>query len=192
MPVDYLPCNGQSVGAQSFPELFDVLGYFYGGSGDSFSLPNYQNRVVAHLGTSANFDTHGRTVGVESHTLTAAQMPAHTHVQNQHTHTFTGTAMGNHNHIQNAHNHARNATLPRLGSTRAGLTPSVASGSGFGLEWIDFPVTANATPTNVAASAGTPAGTNANTTPTNNNTGGGGAHNNIQPTITQIYAIKAR
>ncbi len=152
-----------------------------------------------------NRTTVEETGGEVSNTLTTAQMPSHTHTQTAHTHTFTGTAMGTHNHTQNAHTHSfsiEGYTSPsgNIYSTKNEPT------SGFGLSTtVNFAdrvlvyggtgsysgsnrfIINNATPTNVAASAGTPAGTNANATAVNQNTGGGGAHNNIQPYITVYF-----
>lgn len=39
VPDGWLECNGQSVSTTAYPELFEKIGYTYGGSGGSFNLP---------------------------------------------------------------------------------------------------------------------------------------------------------
>lgn len=83
------------------------------------------------------------------------------------THTLTTSEMPSHTHTQNAHNH----TFPGNGALTDGPTGtpySVQNGTFYGFR---------ATSTN-------------STTAVNQNTGGGGAHNNLQPYITLKYIIK--
>lgn len=44
LPPHFLLCNGQSVSKTVYPDLFNVIGYNYGGSGANFNLPNLQSR----------------------------------------------------------------------------------------------------------------------------------------------------
>lgn len=46
IPVGYLLCNGASVGKATYPALFDVIGYTYGGSGDNFNLPDLRDKFI--------------------------------------------------------------------------------------------------------------------------------------------------
>jgi microcystin-dependent protein len=78
-PTGYLLCQGQSLSTTTFGNLFNVIGYTYGGSGSSFSLPNLQNRVPVGKGPDAEFDVLGETGGAKTHTLTIAEMPSHNH-----------------------------------------------------------------------------------------------------------------
>ena len=41
IPAGFLLADGRSLKKSEYTELFDVIGYTYGGSGDNFSLPNF-------------------------------------------------------------------------------------------------------------------------------------------------------
>jgi microcystin-dependent protein len=78
-PTGYLLCDGSSVSTSTYATLFAVVGYTFGGSGGSFLLPNYTNRMpygttIAATGGSAN-------AVVVSHTHTASVSdPGHQHL----------------------------------------------------------------------------------------------------------------
>ena len=42
VPSGWLLCDGRSVPVASYPALFNVIGYIYGGSGSNFNLPDYR------------------------------------------------------------------------------------------------------------------------------------------------------
>jgi|14BtaG_2_1085337.scaffolds.fasta_scaffold00074_28 hypothetical protein len=46
----YFECSGQILDKDDYPFLFDVIGYDYGGSGNSFQLPDYRNRKLVGTG----------------------------------------------------------------------------------------------------------------------------------------------
>jgi microcystin-dependent protein len=92
-PSGWLLCFGQSVSTTTYADLFNTIGYTYGGSGGSFNIPDLRGRTVAGQddmgGSSANRltgqsgglngDTLGATGGAEQHTLTTAQLASHVH-----------------------------------------------------------------------------------------------------------------
>lgn len=152
--------------------------------------------IVGVNPADADFDAPEKLSGAKTITLTESQIPAHTHTQDSHNHTqnaHTHTQNSHnhtqdaHTHIQNAHNHVENLPSIATGGL-VGCTPDASTNtsvaSGFS--------TANATAVNQNATAINQAATavNQNATPTNQaatavnqNTGGGAAHNNVQPSI---------
>lgn len=73
---NWLYCDGRDLSITTYPKLFAVLGYFYGGSGTSFKIPDLRGRVVA--GASSNEPINKRE-GAKTHTLTIDEMPSHNH-----------------------------------------------------------------------------------------------------------------
>lgn len=117
-------------------------------------------RVPVGINTSdSNFNTVEKTGGASTVTLTASQMPSHTH-------TFTGSSTTTNSAGGHTHNIGRDTD----------------GGSGSSRYTVHKAGTSGAQGTSPTSSAGahthtlTPKGKNANT-------GGGGAHNNLQPYI---------
>ncbi|MBN2542541.1 tail fiber protein [bacterium] len=79
-PEGWFLCNGSSTDSATYLELFNVIGYNYGGSGSSFNLPDLRGRIPVGKSTSdSEFDNLGETGGEKDHTLTIAEMPSHDH-----------------------------------------------------------------------------------------------------------------
>jgi microcystin-dependent protein len=178
-PTGYLLCTGQSVSTTTFADLFSVIGYTYGGSGSSFTIPNLQGRIpVGRDAAQTEFDVLGEAGGAKTHTLTTAQMPSHTHTTPNHSHTFSATTStdGSHSHV---------------------LEDSVLEGSPTGGSWSVFTGIRQRSgwgDTRYVQAAGshthTLSGTTSNSSPTTNSSGSGEAHNNLQPYIVVNYIIK--
>jgi microcystin-dependent protein len=91
-PLGSLLCDGASYSTSTYPALFGVIGYSFGGSGGTFNVPDLRSRFVVGAGTGTGLSarTIGAKGGEESHVITAAEMAAHTHTGVNHTHGFTG------------------------------------------------------------------------------------------------------
>lgn len=77
----WLLCDGSSVSTSTYSGLFTVIGYAFGGSGATFTLPDGRGRVSGTIGTGTDLTPRalGNSVGVETVTLDVTQIPAHTH-----------------------------------------------------------------------------------------------------------------
>ena len=164
-PTNWLLCNGSVVSRATYASLFASIGTTYNTGGetvDQFRLPDLKGRVVTGYDSSqTEFNTMGKTGGAKTHTLTSAEMPSHTHTQDAHNHTLRGWVF---NGAGSSGNHYGIAWQSNTG---AGENWGSYSTTGE-VQWGNYPTTA-----------------------TNQNTGGGGAHNNLQPYITMQYIIKA-
>ena len=216
-PTNWLMCDGRSTGIlrTTYASLFAVIGTTYGaGDGSTtFNLPDLRGRTIAGLDNMGGTDAGrlstannlGTTTGTETVTLATTDIPSHGHTPtvtnnavntgNQsadHSHTFsTGTVSADHSHSFND------------GRTFYGENPDTdwgfANGSGRGFKvYNQFAATTGGISANHSHS-GTTAGMNvshthavtSNVAVTIANTGGGGAHNNMQPTMTINYIILA-
>lgn len=105
----WLECNGQSLSAALYPDLFGAIGYAYGGSGANFNVPDMRGRggIGAGQGTGLSNRVRGQTGGTERHTLSLGEIPSHNHGVSDpgHTHSFSDPG---HAHAINdpAHAHA--------------------------------------------------------------------------------------
>lgn len=89
-PAGWLNCDGASYPTATYPALFAVLAYTYGGSGANFNVPDARGRSTIGIGTGSGLTarTLAATGGEESHQLSSAEMPSHTHTQNPHSHIY--------------------------------------------------------------------------------------------------------
>jgi len=60
IPVGWYTCDGRSVSKNDFPDLFAIIGYTYGGSGDDFLLPDLVGRVP--IGATCTVDKATNTI----------------------------------------------------------------------------------------------------------------------------------
>lgn len=142
-PAGYLLCDGGVYSATDYPELFAQIGYYFGGSGDAFYVPDLINRVVVGAGGAYTIADVG---GEGEVTLTTSTMPSHSHTDIGHSHTIPTT-----------------------------LTLPAQAGVGFG-GLTAVPIVPSFTGTSSANLL---------------DTGGGGAHNNMQPFQAITYIIYA-
>ena len=81
-PSGWLICDGKTISKDTYPELFAVIGYTYGGSGYAFQVPNLRGQVVVgYKSDDSGFNSLGKTGGEKTHRLTEAEMPSHKHAQ---------------------------------------------------------------------------------------------------------------
>jgi microcystin-dependent protein len=80
-PSGFLLCDGQSYLTSSYPALFAVIGYAYGGSGTNFNVPDCRGRATVGAGTGPGLSARPLTAkfGEENHTLSTAEIPVHNH-----------------------------------------------------------------------------------------------------------------
>lgn len=183
-PEGFLIENGQAVSRETYADLFAVIGTTYGvGDGSTtFNVPDSRGRTsVTQNASDVEFATVGQKTGSKTEVLTIAQLPSHTHIQNAHSHSISDPG---HNHSQNLHSHTQNVGAP-IGS--GGGIRRDYNGDGTSASYQHGTPTDNAWPTNNPSATGV---TIAAASATNQSTGGGAGHNNIQPSIVKSAAIK--
>lgn len=116
-PDGYFECDGRSLNASTYPELFNAIGYRYGGSNGVFNIPDTRGEFIRGWDHGRGIDA-GRQLGtVQSH-----QIQSHSHTGN------TDTA-GNHRH---------GASIGAAGNHRHGITRTAGdSGWGYSLQGDD-------------------------------------------------------
>jgi len=79
IPVGYIPCDGSLYLATDYPNLFNAIGYTYGGSGSSFNVPNFEsyfpiggNGVNSSGCATSNYTTGNNTSGATNTFSTTA------------------------------------------------------------------------------------------------------------------------
>jgi len=82
VPTGWLAADGASKDTTTYANLFAIVGYTFGGSGASFTLPDLSGRnIIGYGSATTTIDTMGETGGEDAHKLTQAETPlkAHTH-----------------------------------------------------------------------------------------------------------------
>jgi microcystin-dependent protein len=180
--MGWLNCDGRTLNVNDFYLLWRVIGYSFGGSGDTFLLPNAAGRVPGVVGRG--FDTNnystiitlGGTPGEYVHTLSIDEMPSHTHGSSNVTGNTNGngvtTSNGLHTHSINDPGHTHNyVNQPNTHEVAISLTTTGTAD--------------NVDVSQITTSSFTGITVNSNGEHNHQifNTGGSNYHNNVQPMI---------
>lgn len=85
LPNGWLPCYGQELLRDEYPDLFAVIGteFYFGTDPDYFAIPNFKRRSPMGVNESGSGtplalnELHGE----ENHTLLTGELPVHSHVE---------------------------------------------------------------------------------------------------------------
>ena len=80
----WMVCDGRTLKASEYPELFTMLGYLYGGSGDSFNIPDLSGMFLRGIGTDdASTETRTAAAGGKQNGVGSTQdfaVQEHVHI----------------------------------------------------------------------------------------------------------------
>lgn len=80
IPSDFMPCDGRLLNREEYPELFDIIGHIWGGSGTSFALPLLAGRVTVGYDANDNdYNQIGKKGGAKQTILEIKNIPEHSH-----------------------------------------------------------------------------------------------------------------
>lgn len=97
IPAGFLIADGRSLKKAEYTELFDVIGYTYGGSGQNFNLPNFADgKFMRGIGGNAAALGQVQQDEIKSHTHGVGQQPG----IGQSNNGGSGPFAGSNNHIQ--------------------------------------------------------------------------------------------
>ncbi|MBL4605761.1 MAG: phage tail protein [Flavobacteriaceae bacterium] len=170
-PRGWAYCDGQLLSISANTALFSLLGTIYGGDGrTTFALLDLRGRtpIGPRRGPGLSDYRLGERAGREVHTLTIPQMPTHNH-------TTTNTTSADQHVALSATSAVRNVPdagdVPAAANYADGLATKTVNNFG--------PATGLVNGQTLSGNAGL----------TVNDTGGGVAHNNIQPFLAINYII---
>ncbi len=214
-PNGYLLCQGQAVSRTAYASLFNVISTKYGaGDGSTtFNIPDLRGRVpVGKDDRDTDFKTLGNMGGEKAHTLTVQEIPAHNHSATltinsggAHTHSASSNSTGAHTHSVSGSAASAGGHTHTYGYGKA----AYAGGTGNTVPVLDSygkgDTNTNSAGAHTHSVSGTAAsnGAHSHTITVNSggahthtgtvsigSTGGGQAHNNMQPYIVLNYIIK--
>lgn len=185
-PQGYLLCDGSAVSRSTYADLFNILDTTYGeGDGETtFNLPNLSGKVI--VGSSESYPL-GTTGGEETHVLTSGEIPSHNHEVPQHGHSndiAAKTPVLTHSVTQPAFTYAS------TGGTKGSRVIGTGGYAIAGTSTAAATRSANVVMANHAAATCSTTGSVTDCAAFDTATSGGGiAHNNMQPFIAINYII---
>jgi microcystin-dependent protein len=150
-PTGWFLCDGASYSTVTYSNLFNSIGYQFGGSGTSFNVPNLKGRVVVGIdGAQTQFDVRGETGGTMTHQHAASNSGntaiGHDHTipklsgnaanvaAHNHTITVTNNNSGNHGHGDNiatanagSHSHTTGASSANSDASNGSGTRAISN-----------------------------------------------------------------
>ncbi|TXH45948.1 MAG: tail fiber protein [Desulfurellales bacterium] len=178
-PTGWLLCDGGSYTIAQQPDLFNAIGYTYGGSGNLFNVPDCRNKLLIGAGSLVAL---GQTAGASTVQLSTNNLPAHSHgvTDAGHTHDF----------METAHTHA--VTDPGHSHTK-GAANTVAAAAAGAVAVVNAQAATAAATTGLTVNGAVTGGTIdvATTGIQIGNTGGGQAVNILNPVVAVTMIIKA-
>lgn len=184
-PTGWFHCDGRVLDAQIYVDLFTAIQYTYtdiSGGPTVFQIPDLRGRTAigSYQASDAMYGLTQRTIGTrageETHTLDSTEIPSHTH-------TGTTDTIGAHTHGITDPGHTHTQTTINDDFNQSGGNPPGFAADGAGSRtWSNI----NSSTTGISVNSG---GSH-NHTFTTNSTGGGQAHNNMQPYLVVRYLIK--
>jgi microcystin-dependent protein len=182
--MGWMKCDGRSLSRTTYALLFNVIGSTFGADdSSSFRLPDFRGTVPGIAGqptfsNAANPTSYalGDKTGEQLHVLTIGEMPAHTHGSSNVTGDSNGNGLtgisGEHTHTINdpGHTHTYFNQPNVQGCDNAFNTESAADN-------VNVNQTSGSNVTGISINS---AGNHQHTI---GSTGGGAAHNNMQPTL---------
>lgn len=182
--MGWLKCDGRAMDKTAFNLLFQVIGYTFGGSGQTFNLPNPQGRVMASVGPVTDINGHtamytpGQMIGELDHKLTVPEMPSHNHDTATPSPGINTTAVGNTSTVAN---HTHGVTDPGHAHSYVNQPNAHGYASANGPnDCADNYNVNQTTSTNTTGISINAAGAHNHQI---NSNGGDQYHNNVQPTI---------
>jgi microcystin-dependent protein len=167
-PSGWLMCDGSAVDRTTYDDLFAIVSTIYGaGNGTTtFNLPDMRGKVPVGKAASGTFNNLNNTGGEENHTLSVGEMPAHAHDHNNPAHSHSLNDGGHSHRIAGFGTSGSYGLVDSAHATSSGANVRT-SNDGTG-------ISVNASGISLAIS----------------NTGGGAAHNNLQPYRVLNFIIK--
>lgn len=123
-PTGWLLCNGASVSTATYAELFTAIGYNYGGSGGSFSLPDMRSAAPRGVGTSTRF-IQNTTTNLGAYQDDAEQ--DHRHMKGDDGNSNGGYSSGSTGNQTGGGGYQNNTTSTPVPTTSGGLAIRVAN-----------------------------------------------------------------